>query len=252
MHALDYQLYAYLQLGREAEARAALDRINAIESLTSQHIGSAYALAAMPSRYVLERNQWADAAELTLHPAVDWSRAAPAKSVLVFARGLGAARSGDSTAAAQELEQLRALRDGLAQAGVGYWAGQAEIQATLVEGWLAFVQGNSDEALRLLLRATELEDATEKHPVTPGPIKPAHELLGELYLELERPELALAEFERTLETEPNRFLALYGAGRAAELSGDRAKAQRYYTELSDMADGNRPELQRAEAYVARR
>jgi tetratricopeptide (TPR) repeat protein len=254
LHPMDYMMYGYLQLGQDEAAKALLDEINAIESILVEDLGAAYALGAMPARYVLERGQWAEAAALTLHPQTfGWEKFPQAESSLVFARGLSAARAGDADAAGQELERLQTLHESLATGANDYWAGIVEIQSREVEAWMALAEGRNEEALALMREAVELEAATEKHPVTPGPIAPAHELLGEMLLALEQPTEALAEFETSLLTEPNRFRSLYGAARAAELAGEMETATGYYEELVALAanaDSERAEIAEAAAFLS--
>jgi hypothetical protein len=256
LHAMDYLAYAHLQLGQDAQAKQVLDDVRALGKINVEHFVSGYALAAIPARYALERGRWAEAAGLTLSPSdFPWGRFPQAEAVLSFARGLGAARSGDVLAARQSVERLQALRDALATAKNAYWAEQVDIQQRAVAGWIAHAETKQDEALAILRAAANMEAGTEKHPVTPGPLVPARELLGELLLELNQPAQALREFEATLRTEPNRFRTVYGAARAAELSGDTGKARTYYNELVALgrdADAERPELQRAKAFLARR
>jgi hypothetical protein len=254
LHAMDYMMYGYLQLAQDGAAKALLDEINSIEQVDAENLGSAYALAAMPARYVLERGQWAEAATLALHPpALAWDRFPQAEAALVFARGLGAARAGDLAAARQALERLETLHETLASTNQGYWAGQAAIQIEEVAAWTALAEEDAQEALALMRQAATLEDATDKHPVTPGPIVPAHELLGEMLLELGDPVTALQEFEISQEIEPNRFRGLYGAAHAAELAGEMEKARSYYEQLvtlGAMADSERAELAAAQAFLA--
>jgi hypothetical protein len=254
LHAMDYIVYAALQLAKDAEARAVLDEVRRLEKIDSEQFVAAFAFAAIPARYALERRRWVDAAELTLHPqSLSWTRFPQAESVHVFARGLGAARGGNLAGAKRELARLEALRDAMTAAKNAYWANQAEIQRLAVAGWIARGEGRDDEAVALLRQAADREDATEKHPVTPGSIQPAREMLGELFLELKRPGEALREFEASQRTDPNRLHGLAGAGRAAELAGDRDKARTYYTrlvELTRTADTDRPEVARAKAFIA--
>lgn len=253
LHAMDYMMYGYLQLAQDDAAKALMDEIAAIEQVDSQDLGSAYALAAMPARYVLERGQWSEAATLALHPSLTWEPFPQAEAALVFARGLGAARTGDLVAAHQNLERLTALHETMVANNQAYWAEQARIQREGLAAWIALAQGDAEEALTLMRQAAALEDATEKHPVTPGPIVPAHELLGEMLLELGQPQAALEEFEISQRIEPNRFRGLYGAARAAELSGDAEKARSYYEQLvalSAQADSERPETADAKTFLA--
>jgi tetratricopeptide (TPR) repeat protein len=254
LHAWDYVVYAALQLAKDGEARAVVEEIRRLDKLDSEQFAAAFAFAAIPARYALERRQWAEAVELPLHPAsLSWPKFPQAESVHWFARGLGAARGGNPAAAQQALARLQALHGGLVAAKNAYWAEQAEIQGLGVAGWLARAEGRNDEAVRLLRQAADREDGTEKHPVTPGAIQPAREMLGELLLDLGRPAEALAEFEASQKIDPNRLHGLAGAARAAELAGDRAKAKRYYEALIDLtktADSPRPEIARARAFVA--
>lgn len=136
----------------------------------------------------------------------------------------------------------------------GYWAGQVDIQRQIVAAWIARAEGRHDEALKLMRAAADAEDASEKHIVTPGPIVPARELLGEMLLEANRPAEALAEFEASQRKEPNRFRGYYGAARAAALTGDRGKARDQYAKLValvERADAERPEIKEAKAFLAK-
>jgi tetratricopeptide (TPR) repeat protein len=254
LHAMDYLMYAHLQLGQDQAAKEVLDELYAIETLDVEVFTAAYAFAAIPARYALERNQWADAAALTLHPpTLAWERFPQAEAVLVQARGLGAARSGDVDAARQEVMRLQELHQQMLAANLAYWAGQTDIQILTVEAWIALAEDENEEALTLMRQAAEMEAATEKHPVTPGPPKPAYELLGEMLLALDEPELALAEFEISQQFEPNRFMGLYGAAHAAELAGDAEKAHSNYEQLIELAaeaDSERPEVAAAHAFLA--
>ncbi len=250
---MDYMAYGFLQLGRDREARAVWDEVNAIRKLDIDNFVAAYAFAAIPARVTLERGRWAEAATLTLHPAdLGWQRFPQAESIHWFARGIGAARSGNTAGAREALARLEALRDGMVAAKSAYWAEQAEIQRRGVEAWLAQAEGRSTQAAALMRSAADLEDATEKHPVTPGAIKPARELLGELLLAQGQPAAALVEFEASQKNDPNRLGGLYGAARAAESAGDANKARRYYdrvAQLGQKADADRPEVAAARTYL---
>jgi hypothetical protein len=255
LHAMDYMTYAYLQQAQDGEAKRAVDAVHALGLPNYEYIGSAFAFAAVPARYALERRRWSEAAALTLHPReFPWKRWPMAEAVNAYARGLGAARSGDAPGARREVDRLSALRDALMGAKQSYWAEQAEIQRQVVLAWATRVEGKHDEALKLMLKAVELEDKTEKHPVTPGPILPARELLGDMLLEMNQPARALQAFEASARIEPNRFHGLAGAARAAELSGDRERAREHYIRLvtiSAKADSDRAELRQARAFLGR-
>ncbi len=187
--------------------------------------------------------------------AFDWNRFTTAAAITVFVRALGAARSGDPARARQDIDRLQALRDALTAAKQGYWAEQVDIQRRVASAWAARAEGKNQEALQLLRAAADAEDLTEKHPVTPGPIVPARELLGEMLLELNQPALALKELEASIAKEPNRFKGLYGAAKAAALSGEQEKARALYEKLLALcshADTARPELGGAKTFLAKK
>jgi tetratricopeptide (TPR) repeat protein len=254
LHALDYITYATLQLGRDKEAAAVVDEVRRIDKIDVENFPAAFAFAAIPSRYALERRQWSSAAELQMLPqSIAWQKFPQAESIFAFARGVGAARGGNVDGAKKELARLEALRDAMAAQKIPYWANQAEIQRLAVAGWIARAENRNDDALALLRQAADREEATEKHPVTPGALAPAREMLAELLLDLGQPAKALAEYEASQRTEPNRFHGLAGAARAAELAGDKAKAKDYYGKLIAMtksADTERREIAKAKAFLA--
>ena len=220
----------------------------------------AFAFTAIKTRYALERRRWDEAAKLSLPPeslgGFPWARFPWAKAQIQYARAIGAARSGDAATAREAVEKLAEIRQALVVAKGDYdWAKQVEIQHQAASAWLAHVDGKNDEALRLMRAAADLEDATDKHPVTPGAILPAREMLGDLLSELKQPSLALKEYEKSLESSPNRFNSIFGAARAAELARDNTKARTYYEKviaLSNQSDGSRPELQQTRKYLAKR
>jgi tetratricopeptide (TPR) repeat protein len=249
VHPLDYMVYAYLQLGRDGEAGEIVSRAREIPD---RYYGglTGYNFAAMQARYALERDRWEDAA-VTPVPV---NAETYVEAVARFARALGAARSGDAGAAAPEIEALGALERRTRDAGDSYWATVIEAQRLAASAWVALVRGNQTEAVDLARRAADLEGTVEKHPVTPGPLLPARELLGDLLMEVDRPAEALAEYEATLEVERNRARALYGAARAADAAGDRERADRHFASLLELlasADEERPDLQAARDWSAR-
>jgi tetratricopeptide (TPR) repeat protein len=256
LHALDYLVYAYLQGAEDQKARQILDQAALLSKVDASVLAASYAFTAIPARYSVERRRWSDAAKLELHPLdFPWEQFRYSEALIYFARALGAARSGDPAAARKEVDKLSAIQKALVESNQGYWAGQVEIQRRSAAAWLAHAEGNDQEALALMRSAAELEASTEKHPVTPGPIVPARELLGDMLLELKQPEEALREFETSLGDSPNRFNGLYGAARAAELSGDKKKAGDYYAKMVTLtahADSDRPELQKIREFVARK
>src|SRR5260221_5086643 len=222
LHAMDYLVYAYLQSGRDGEAKRVVDEAAAVSRVDQEAFQAAYALAAIPARYALERRRWSAAAALPARPA----SFRYAEAITYFARALGSARSGNPSAALGEIQKLAALQKALAQIKEeDDWSAQVEVQRRAALAWIAHAEGNQDVALRWMHSAADLEDKTDKHPVTPGPILPARELLGELFMELNQPALALPEFEMVLRNSPRRFYATYGAARAAELSEDRRRGR---------------------------
>ena len=239
LHALDYRAYASLQRGEDrAAARmvAAVPPLAGVLDPTALGTGAPpaagyFAIAAIPARYALERGDWAAAARLELQPSpVPW-----ADAITWFARGLGAARSGDTAAARDAVAALQRIRERLLAAREAYWSEQVEIQRRGATAWLAFAQGRREEALAAMREAAEREAATEKNAITPGPLAPARELLGEMLLAAGQPGPALAAFEQTLRHEPNRFRALAGAASAAAAAGDLTRARAFRAELLRLA-----------------
>jgi hypothetical protein len=259
LHACDYEIYAYLQTGQD-EAAARI--VNALPEIASRFdpkaelIGAGppsagyFALAAIPARYALERQDWQQAERLALSetpfPYTD--------AMTWFARGLGAARLGHAAAANEAATALRRIQERLSKAHESYWARQVEIQATAVAAWSALATGKSEEALRQMDSAAKLEDETEKSAVTPGPLSPARELLGEMLLDMNEPGKALVQFEATLKKEPRRFRSLYGAARAAQLGGSRGRSQKYFRKLLRVCAHSdklgRPEIKEAREALA--
>ncbi|HKO97824.1 MAG TPA: hypothetical protein VJU86_12575 [Pyrinomonadaceae bacterium] len=257
LHAMDYLAYAYLQAAHDKQAWGVLDEINKLEKVEPQSFKVAYAFGAVPARYALERRRWDEAAKLTVPAGTSktfpWQTFRWAEAHIHFARAIGAARSGDATAARSEVEKLTEIHQALVGVKAGYdWAKQVDIERLVASAWLAQAEGKSDEALRLMRAAADLDDATEKHPVTPGAILPAREQLGELLLELKQPVAALPEFETSLLSAPNRFNGIYGAARAARLAKDEKKAKTYYGQLLALSkDSNsvRPEIEEARVFL---
>jgi hypothetical protein len=256
LHALDYLVYAYLQGAQDQKARQIVDQAAALSKVDASVLAASYAFTAIPARYAVERRRWSDAAKLELHPPdFPWDQFRYSEALIYFARALGAARSGNPANARKDVDRLAAIQKALIDSKLGYWADQVEIQRRSAAAWVAHAEGNDTEALTLMRSAAELEASTEKHPVTPGPIIPARELLGDMLLELKQPALALREFETSLGDSPNRFNGLYGAARAAELLGDQKKAGNYYAKMVTLtanADSDRPELEKIRAFVARK
>ena len=256
LHAMDYLAYAYLQGAQDKKAMGVLQDVNKLPQVDPPTFKVAYALSAIPARYALERRQWSEAAKLPLdHPRMTtfpWAKFPWATAHVHFARAIGAARLGDTASAWKAVEELTTIQNSLREVRGGYdWARQVDIERQVASAWVKYAEGAHDEALQLMRAAADLEDATEKHPVTPGAVLPAREQLGELLLELKQPGPALEAFETALRNTPNRFNALYGAARAATLANNRQKAGDYYRKLVELtrhADTVRPELKEATAF----
>jgi tetratricopeptide (TPR) repeat protein len=258
MHALDYLEYAYLQTGQDAKAKAVLERIFRATAFDEPNFAAGYALTAVQARYALERRQWQDAAGLDPPKAqLPWDRYSYALASTQFARSLGGARSGDLAVAQDGLAQLAAIHDALVKtppAGPYDWAGEIESLRLAAAGWVAQAQGKPEAALALVRSAADLQDKVGKHPVTPGELLPARELLGDLLLELRRPSDALKEYETSLAAAPNRLNGLYNAALAAGQAGDAAKARAYYAQVvaqCSRADPARPEVVQARSAAKR-
>lgn len=256
VHALDYMAYGYLQQGQDKKAQEVLDKLRAVSAYQS-NFAAAYALAAVPARYALERGKWAEAAQLPVRApeTFAWDKYPGAEALTHFARGIGAARSGNPAVAEESITALEKLKAQLTSKGDTYWAAQAEAQQKAVEAWLAYQQGNKDKALALMREAADKEDALDKHPVTPGAVLPARELLGDMLLLTKKPAEAAEAYEASLQVSPGRFNSLYGAARSAERAKNKQKAKSYYTALlenSAKADGERAGIVEAKKQVVKK
>jgi hypothetical protein len=258
-HGMDYMVYAHLQLAEDAAAAKVAAEAAAVRPEPGRmSFGTAFGLAAIPARVALERGRWEEAAKLENPAAIgeaDWKRFPQAESINAFARAIGAARSGDVAAVRREVDRLNRLQQRLAELKLAYWAEQSEVQAKVATAWALRAERKDADALAAMRAAADHEDRTEKHVVTPGPILPARELLGDLLLELNRPAEALAQYEAAMAKEPNRFRGVYGAARSAELAGDRQRARTHYERLVQLVgagDADRPEVRQARAFLSAR
>jgi tetratricopeptide (TPR) repeat protein len=226
LHAMDYQVYAYLQLGQDGKAKALLDEMTGVTGFTETFLVGPYRPSPLSQ----------------------------VQAITYFARALGAARSGNPEAAKPEIAKLVELRDKLREAKDGYWSEQVDIQQKVASAWVLYAEGKYDDALSAMSAAADAEDRTEKHPVTPGVPMPARELYGVMLLDRGKPMEALVAFEATVKKEPNRLHAYMGAAKAAEKSGDSAKAKEYYGKvvaIAANADTTRSDVADARAYVGR-
>jgi hypothetical protein len=248
LHAMDYLVYAYLQLGQDAKAKAVIDDMTKVTGFTEAFLPGPYAMAVSPARYAVERGDWKAAAELQVRP----SPLANVQAITYFTRALGAARLGNPEAAKADIAKLAELRDKLRDAKDAYWSEQVDIQRQIATAWVLYAESKPDDALNAMSAAADAEDKTEKHPVTPGVPKPAREWYGVMLLESGNAKDALVAFEATLKKEPNRLGAYLGAAKAAEKSGESAKAQAYYSKvvaIADAADNTRTDVAEARAFL---
>lgn len=254
-HAADFVVYAHLQLGQDAKAKAMLEKAIGVYAKTQSTgpgalTGFNTGMAAMPARLVIERGDWKGAAAL---PVGQWLPMA--ESLTRFTRGLGMTRTNDLAGAKGELAAMQKLRATLEKTDNAYWADRTEEQMLAVTAWLALAEGDKAKAEQFMRTAADNEDASVKHVAMENRLYPMRELYAELLLELGQAQPALREFETALKSYPNRYRTVYGIARAAEAAGDRRKAAEYYAKLTALAknaDTPRPELARARTYVAQR
>jgi tetratricopeptide (TPR) repeat protein len=256
LHALDYLMYGYLQTSQDREAKRVLDRLASIKKThpeTDFVVG--YAFGAMPARYALERRQWKEAASLAVPPMPFWGKLPFAEGHIAYARAIGSAKTGDLAAAGAAADRLQELAGTIKDPRFFYFRDQMGLQRQAALGLIALARGEKDEAIRILRAAAAKEDSLGKHPVSPGAILPIRELLGEALVDCGKPAEALAEYEAALAIYPRRFNGVAGAARAAAAAGKPEVARRWYGELVALAkggDGARPEVRRANDYLAGR
>jgi hypothetical protein len=250
LHGQDYLVYAYLQLGRDAEARAVVDDMAAAKLDNSSAFPAFFARAASAARYLVERGDWQGAANLAVEPC----KFPHVMAITHFARALGAARSGNPQAADADIAKIAEMRDQLSEAKDVYWSQIVGIQHQVASAWKLHAEGKFDEALATMSAAADAEDKSEKHPVTPGPVAPARELYGTMLLDRGMAGEALAAFEASMAKEPNRFNGIAGAAQAAAALGDTTKAKALNTKLIVLASAsgdNRPAVAEARAFLAK-
>ena len=255
IHALDYLVYAYLQMGDNVRAQSEMNKMIEIkEVFPSDHFASAYALIAVPSRLAIENKNWQLATELELPKTnLDWDKAPWPKAMLHFSRALGFTNTGNSSKAQKELDILINLRDRLNEAKNSYESGQVTIQIESIKGWIEYSKGNTEKAIEYMKLASKLESETSKAAVTPGEIIPAEELLADLYMLTGRHKEALESYELNLKGRPFRFNGLYGAAKAAQKLDNNELAAYYFEKLikvSEDVNSSRPELLEAKDFLA--
>jgi tetratricopeptide (TPR) repeat protein len=246
LHALDYMAYSYLQEGQDAKVKEIVDFAATVRKTNPElEFSGAYALAAIPARYALERNAWSEAVALRVPAIPRWASFPFMEALIEYAHALGRAHTGDLDGARKAIDRMRQLRDATTDAKFDYFKKQLDLQMQAASAWVAYGEGKKEDALALLRRLADAEDILGKHPVSPGALVPAREQLGDLLLELERPKEAQGEFEAALKIYPGRFRGLYGAATASEKVGEKEKAGRYLAKLIEQtakADGSRTEL----------
>ena len=255
IHALDYLVYAYLQMGDNVRAQSEMNKMIEIkEVFPSDHFASAYALIAVPSRLAIENKNWQLATELELPKTnLEWDKAPWPKAMLHFSRALGFTNTGNSSKAQKELDILINLRDRLNEAKNSYESGQVTIQIESIKGWIEYSKGNTEKAIEYMKLASKLESETSKAAVTPGEIIPAEELLADLYMLTGRHKEALESYELNLKGRPFRFNGLYGAAKAAQKLDNNELAAYYFEKLikvSEDVNSSRPELLEAKDFLA--
>ena len=252
VHTMDYLEYAYLQTAEDRGAKEVVDELTSFRQSAAPNLPTAYAVAAIPVRYALERRDWPAAAALS-EPAIGFplERFPWAEAMIAYARALGGARTGNIAGAEAEIGRLQSLEDKL-KGNDTYWANQVEVQRLAAAGILAHVLGDDKKAVALVRAAADLDATMDKHPATPSSVLPARELLADLLLELNQPAAALVEYRAMLSTDPNRFRSLLGEARAAKQTGDTATAHDAYRKLvalSKPVSPARPELAEAMSYL---
>ena len=234
LHSIDYLMYAMLQTGRDAEAKELLSQLTDIKKTDTENFKVAFTYAMSPARYVLERRAWDEASQLELlRPDFLWDDFKWAQAIHYFARGIGAARSGNLNQARAERDKILELQAGLPDTLMAYISTEVQVQADMVKAWIAMGEGDIETGLSLAASAADFEDSVDKHPVTPGEVLPARELYGDMLLSVNNPEEALAQYETVLASSPNRLNAMIGAAAAASALGDNALAQAYQKTITD-------------------
>jgi tetratricopeptide (TPR) repeat protein len=254
LHALDYMAYSYLQEARDTEAKKVVDVAARVQKTNPElEFSAAYALAAIPTRYAFERNDWAAAAALTVPKLPHWSSFPFMEALIEYGHALGRAQTGDLVGARKAIVRMQELRDATKDPKFDYFKNHLDLQMQAASAWVEARDGKKSEAIEKLRQAADAEDILGKHPVSPGAFIPIREQLGNLLLEVGHAKEAQREFEAALKIYPGRFRGLYGAARAAEQSGDKENAGRYYAKLAAQtaqSTGSRDELNHVRKFRA--
>ena len=235
LHGIDYLIYAYLQKGESKLAKEQLDYFKTIKEVYPDNMKVAYSFASIPARYLLENKMWKEAASLAINPGnFPWEKFAWQKAIFHFTRSLGASNSDQLDLAKAEWNELNKLHDELVKQKETYKANQVDIQLKASLAWIQLKEGKNKEALDNMNLSADMEDKTEKHPVTPGEVLPARELLADMLMQMNKPAQALEMYEANLKTRPNRRNSIYGAWAAAEASGKKESAKIYAKQFQDI------------------
>src|SRR5213083_357243 len=254
LHALDYMAYSYLQEAQDVEAKKIVDVAAKVRKTNPElEFSAAYALAAIPTRYAFERNDWASAATLTVPNLPHWSSFPFMEALIEYGHALGRAHTGDLDGARKAITRMQELRDATKDPKFDYFKSHLDLQMQAASAWVAASEGKKSEAIEMLRHAADAEDILGKHPVSPGAFVPIREQLGSLLLETGQSKEAQQEFEAALKIYPGRFRGLYGAAQAAEQAGDKQNASRYYAKLAAQtaqSSGSRDELNHVREFRA--
>ena len=254
LHALDYMAYSYLQEAQDTEAKKIVDLAGKVRETNPElEFSAAYALAAIPTRYAFERNDWEAAANLAIPNVPHWSSFPFMEALIEYGHALGRAHTGDLEGARKAIARMQQLRDATKEPKFDYFKSHLDLQMQAASAWILVAEGKKSEAVDLLRRAADSEDRLGKHPVSPGAFVPVREQLGALLLEMGQPTEAQREFEAALKIYPGRFRGLYGAAQAAEQAGDNEDANRYYTKLATQtskAGSSRDELNHVREFLS--
>jgi tetratricopeptide (TPR) repeat protein len=254
LHALDYLAYSYLQEAQDTEAKKIVDLAAKVRKTNPElEFSAAYALAAIPTRYAFERNDWAAAANLAIPNVPHWSSFPFMEALIEYGHALGRAHTGDLDGARKAIARMQQLREATKDPKFDYFKSHLDLQMQAASAWVAAAEGKKNEAIDMLRQAADSEDILGKHPVSPGAFVPIREQLGTLLLEMGQPTEAQREFEAALKIYPGRFRGLYGAAQAAERVGDKKDASLYYTKLAaqtSKAGGSRDELNHVREFLS--
>ncbi|HLW35568.1 MAG TPA: hypothetical protein VKS98_07905 [Chthoniobacterales bacterium] len=255
LHALDYAVYSYLQQAQDSKAKEIVDFAGTVRKTNPElEFTAAYALASMPARFALERNDWKSAATLEIPNVPHWSSFPFMEALVEYAHALGRAHIGDLDGAQKAIARMQQLRDATKEAKFDYFKRHLELQVQAATAWISYAKGKKDEAIGMLRQSADAEDLLGKHPVSPGALVPIREQLGDMLLECGRSTEATEAFQAALKIYPGRFRGLYGAALATEKSGDKEHAQQYYAKLAAQtakSDAPREELKRIREYSAK-